>query len=95
MCFVLTYFILLEAIAASWVCHQRNAIFGRGACIFVLTYFLNARWTQRIKCGQRHDGAGPGKWKQFSPGDAAKDALTELADAEFCLYKICRLLTLW
>jgi hypothetical protein len=33
------YFILLEAIAASAVCHQRIAIFGRGVRIFVLTHF--------------------------------------------------------
>jgi hypothetical protein len=37
--FYLMCFILLEAIAASVVCHQRNAIFGRGAGIFVLTHF--------------------------------------------------------
>jgi hypothetical protein len=38
MCFILT-----EAIAAFLVCHQRNAIFGRGTCIFVLTRFLCAK----------------------------------------------------
>jgi hypothetical protein len=37
--FCLMFSILPEAIAASAVCHQRNAIFGRGACIFVLTHF--------------------------------------------------------
>jgi hypothetical protein len=37
--FHLVCFILLEAIAASAVCHQRSAIFGRGVCIFVLTHF--------------------------------------------------------
>jgi hypothetical protein len=37
-------FIVPEAIAVSGVCHQRNAIFGRGACIFVLTQFGNAKW---------------------------------------------------
>jgi hypothetical protein len=39
ICFVSMCLILMEAIAASPVCHQRNAIFGRGARIFVLTHF--------------------------------------------------------
>jgi hypothetical protein len=45
-CFDVSYlmcFILLEAIAASAVCHQRNAICGRGASIFVLTHFAYAK----------------------------------------------------
>jgi hypothetical protein len=41
--FYLMCFILLEAIAASAVCHQRNAICGRGARIFVLTHFAYAK----------------------------------------------------
>jgi len=41
--FILVCFICLEAIAASAVCHQRIAIFGRGVCIFVLTHFPFAK----------------------------------------------------
>jgi hypothetical protein len=50
-------FIVLEAIAVSVVCHQRNAIFGRGAFIFVLTQFLYAKWNtphqvrRKKRCG--------------------------------------------
>jgi hypothetical protein len=36
-------FIIPEAIAASPVCHQRIAIFARGAGIFVLAHFLSAK----------------------------------------------------
>jgi hypothetical protein len=57
ICIILICFILLEAIAAYLVCHQRNAIFGRGACIFVLTHFLTARRMHRIKCGAKYYGA--------------------------------------
>jgi nitrate reductase cytochrome c-type subunit len=38
--FYFDVFIVVEANAASVVCHQRNAISGRGACIFVLTHFF-------------------------------------------------------
>jgi hypothetical protein len=37
----LVCFIFTKAIAASPVCHQRNAIFGRSAGIFVLTHLRN------------------------------------------------------
>jgi len=64
---------LPEANAASLVCHQRNAISGRGAGIFVLTHFPNARRTRRIKCSAKHDGARSAKWNQFPLGEADVD----------------------
>jgi hypothetical protein len=44
---------VVEAIAESTVCHQRNAIFGGGAGIFVLTHFLHAKRDARIMCGAK------------------------------------------
>jgi hypothetical protein len=54
MYFISMRFILREAIAACRFCHQRNAVFGSGTCIFILTHFLHVRRnTRRVK-----DGAG-------------------------------------
>jgi hypothetical protein len=50
---VFDLFYFHEAIAASALCHQRNAIFGRGAGIFVLTHFPCVSGTHRIACGAK------------------------------------------
>jgi hypothetical protein len=52
---------VVEAIAESTVCHQRNAIFGGGAGIFVLTHFLHAKRDARIMCGAKISPAVIGK----------------------------------
>jgi hypothetical protein len=77
-CFDVIYlmrFILLEAIAASPVCHQRNAIFGRGAYIFVLTHFPSAKRNppHQVRC-KKYDRVCSGIENSFPLGDARRKA---------------------
>jgi hypothetical protein len=70
---------LLEAIAASVVCHQRNAICGRGPRIFVLTHFPYAKRNTPRQVQRKNKTELIGKaGTVFPPGDArANDALAD------------------